>query len=167
MPLSEAVDTYCEKNIDIAAVIDASEYLLTKEQQREMQSYILNLYNLYEKWEQEMREALRGYDGIEKLVREGKIASGQMKKLLAKTGEIVERMEKAPEMYYVFCFAQVQLAGEGLNEDIYKQYDSFSEEVMETIKRSRRYVEVLKGRMKYVVRLCNEQFLVALKEAKL
>lgn len=167
MPLAQAVDTYCEKNVDIAAVVDASEYLMTKEQQSEMQAYMLNLYNLYEKWEQEMREALRGYDGIEKLVREGKIASGQMKKLLAKTGEIVERMEKAPEMYYVFCFAQMALADEGLIEDIYKQYDSLSEEIMETITRSRRYVEILKEKMKYLVYLCNEKFLVALKEAEL
>lgn len=167
MPLAEAVDRYCEKDVDIATVVDASEYLMTKEQQCELQTYMLNLYKLYEEWDKQMQEVLRGYDGIEKLVREGKLASGQMKKLLAKTGEIVEKMEKAPEMYYVFCFAQVSLADEGLIEDVYKQYDSLSEEIMDTITRSRRYVEILRNNLNYLIRRCNEDLLVALKEAKL
>jgi len=76
-------------------------------------------------------------------------------------------MERAPEMYYVFCSAQRTLSRWGLTEDVYKQYSSLSEEIMDTIARSRKYIEIIRNNLRYLVARCNEELLVALKEAKL
>ena len=141
IPLREAVDKLCTLDFDFAKMFEETAPLFTDEQREEFLAYMRKLRKHLEKRRDEIKEGICDYDKLMDLVVARKTQSGQAVKLLKKTSALSEELEKAREMYYVFCFVQQEL--QDITENIYEVKGTVSEEVTQSIRMGKDYLTLL------------------------
>lgn len=139
--LREAVDRIGAEGFDMDDILNKTAPLYTEEQKKRFSEYMIALPEILRKDMSDAERAMRDYDKICQLLRKETKSANQIKKLLESSSEITTRLEKAFEMYYVFCFGQEKL--QEISDGINNQEDDLWNDIMTSAVRGREYLSAM------------------------
>lgn len=140
MPLAEAVARYCTKEYDMDAIFASIKDLFDDETKRELIAYLQKAPEELLDIQRRARNAVRDYDKIIEIAYSGKLKQGELKRLLARTGEVSTLMEKAPVMFYIQN--EMQETTHDQLQQVYAAQESARDELIHTAKIGKEYLEV-------------------------
>lgn len=147
--LKDIIARLCITDTKISEVIDDTANLFGEAEKSEFENFFFNIPELLQEMQSEIKKGMNEYQKMLELTVKGKAASGQMKKLVASTGELTRKIEKEPVMYYIFCMAQEKI--QAMSEDIYDKYESENQEIIEGIQKGLQYLEILNNNINWIL----------------
>ncbi|MCM1538834.1 MAG: DUF115 domain-containing protein [bacterium] len=141
MPLSEAVAKYCTKEYDVDGIIASIEDAFDGDTKRELIAYLQKAPEELREIDHQVKNSIRDYEKILEIAYSRKLKQGELKRLLARTKEVSELVEKAPVMYYIQNEMQ-QTTHEYLSK-VYEAKESVIEELIDTATLGRDYLKVV------------------------
>lgn len=99
--LKSAIDNLCIKEVDIGKIMKDTEDLFTDEQKNEFRIYMYHLKEEFEELLFAANKGIREYKKVKQFVTTDKEISGEVRRLIRATGEITNKIEKNPAIYYI------------------------------------------------------------------
>ncbi len=140
MPLSEAIARYCTKEYDIDEILNSIEDAFDNETKRDLIAYLQQAPEELTEIRRRAKNAIRDYEKIIEIAYSGKTKQGELKRLLAKTGEVSRLMEKEPVMFYIQN--EMQETTHDQLQQVYAAKETAREELIYTAKLGKEYLEV-------------------------
>ncbi len=141
MPLAEAIERCCTKEYDVEGIISGCREMFDAQTKRDLLAYMLSLPDELKEIANRVRGAVRDYDRILELAYAYKFGGGEMKRLLRKTGEVSELVEKAPVMCYIQD--RMQETTQKFLEQVYDAKDDVRSEIIDTAKLGKENLQVI------------------------
>ena len=99
--LKEAIDEYCNEEVDISSIVAKCKPLLNDELQSKLYLYMRALIETYQSNKSMLCELVDKYNTMKRMIFEGKYRTGLFLKLSNETNEILNHMESDIAMEYV------------------------------------------------------------------
>lgn len=141
MPLAEAVARYCTKEYDIGAILASVEDAFDDATKRDMIAYLQKAPDELREIQNHVRHAIRDYGKMLEIAYSGNLKQGELKRLLARTQEVSELVEKAPVMYYIQNEMQ-ETTHEYLTK-VYEYKENARQELIDMAKLGQDYLKVV------------------------
>lgn len=101
MPLKDVVEQFCTKEYDVDGILHSVEDALDDQMKRRLADYLQKAPEELTEIARRVKNAIRDYDKLLELAHDDKFKVNEMKRILARTAEVSELVEKAPVMYYI------------------------------------------------------------------
>lgn len=139
--LSEALDSFCVKEIPVREIFEQTEFFFEEKEKEEFEDYMRAIPERLQEMKRVVEKGMREYDKLLELAFRGKLG-GEMSRILKRTGEITDRLENEPVMSFIND--RVQREAQALMENIYEVKESPREEILEAGKLGKAHLEILK-----------------------
>lgn len=141
-PLAEAIHEECNKEIDIEGILKSIVYRLADKEQDAFINHMHELPKRYERLKGIINDAIKRYEKLLSLIINDKYKNSKFIKMYSDVSELLEKIESAPEYYYINLFLQELLLEK--QEDVYAKKDNEKEELIDAVEKAIKYYKVLK-----------------------
>lgn len=141
-PLAEAIHEECNKEIDIEGILKSIVYRLADKEQDAFINHMHELPKRYERLKGIVNDAIKRYEKLLSLIINDKYKNSKFIKMYSDVSELLEKIESAPEYYYINLFLQELLLEK--QEDVYAKKDNEKEELIDAVEKAIKYYKVLK-----------------------
>ncbi len=107
MPLRQAIEEYCTKEIDFSKIVERAEPLLDERTKEEFKRFIISIPNELKEVRSIIRSTMADYASMRRIVQRNDYHGSQMKRLYENTKKQTKKIESMPIVEYV----HVQLQG--------------------------------------------------------
>lgn len=140
--LSEAIREECNNEINMEEILKSVVFRLTDKEQEAFINHIHELPERYERLKEIVNDAIQRYEKLFSLIISDKYRNRKFSKMYSDVSELLEKIESAPEYYYINLLLQ-ELLFEN-EEDLYANKDNEKEELIDAVEKAIKYYKVLK-----------------------
>lgn len=155
MTFREAIDTYCKKTCDFETIVKESDDFMPEEERRELVEYIHGIPDELGECLRKVREGIRSYDQMLKLVLSDKYHNERFKNEFEKTKKINTYLDKAPVMEYVKN--AIQKETNALLKTVYAEGHDERSELIASCRMGTDYLKIMEKGILNMIDRCKEQ----------
>lgn len=155
MTFREAIDTYCKKTCDFETIVKESDDFIPEEERRELVEYIHGIPDELGECLRKVREGIRSYDQMLKLVLNDKYHNERFKNEFEKTKKINTYLDKAPVMEYVKN--AIQKETNALLKTVYAEGHDERSELIASCRMGTDYLKIMEKGILDMIDRCKEQ----------
>ena len=155
MTFREAIDTYCKKTCDFETIVKESDDFIPEEERRELVEYIHGIPDELGECLRKVREGIRSYDQMLKLVLSDKYHNERFKNEFEKTKKINTYLDKAPVMEYVKN--AIQKETNALLKTVYAEGHDERSELIASCRMGTDYLKIMEKGILNMIDRCKEQ----------
>lgn len=155
MTFREAIDTYCKKTCDFETIVKESDDFIPEEERRELVEYIHGIPDELGECLRKVREGIRSYDQMLKLVLNDKYHNERFKNEFEKTKKINTYLDKAPVMEYVKN--AIQKETNALLKTVYTEGHDERSELIASCRMGTDYLKIMEKGILNMIDRCKEQ----------
>lgn len=155
MTFREAIDTYCKKTCDFETIVKESDDFIPEEERRELVEYIHGIPDELGECLRKVREGIRSYDQMLKLVLSDKYHNERFKNEFEKTKKINIYLDKAPVMEYVKN--AIQKETNALLKTVYAEGHDERSELIASCRMGTDYLKIMEKGILNMIDRCKEQ----------